>query len=52
MLPVPFMRSLAYDLPSFDSPKTGAIWPVWSSGTTAEIKWPKVVKEAVIDWYH
>jgi len=49
------MRSLAYalpPLPGFDSPKTYAIWPVWSGGTTDEIEWPKVVKEAVVAWYH
>jgi hypothetical protein len=49
------MRSLAYalpPLPGFDSPKSYAAWPVWSGSTTAEIKWPKVVKTAVIDWYH
>jgi hypothetical protein len=50
-----FMRQLAYalpQLPGFDSPKTYAAWPVWSGSTTAEIKWPKVIKAAVIDWYH
>jgi hypothetical protein len=49
------MRSLAYalpPLPGFDSPKSYAAWPVWSGSTTAEIKWPKVIKEAVIAWYH
>jgi hypothetical protein len=49
------MRQLAYPLPSFpgfDSPKTYAAWPVWSGSTTAEIKWPKVVKQAVVAWYH
>jgi hypothetical protein len=49
------MRSLAYalpPLPGFDSPKSYATWPVWSGSTTAEIKWPKVIKAAVIDWYH
>jgi hypothetical protein len=49
------MRQLAYALPSFpgfDSPKTFAAWPVWSGSTTAEVKWPKVVKDAVIKWYH
>jgi hypothetical protein len=49
------MRSLAYSLPplpGFDSPKTYAAWPVWSGSTTDEIKWPKVVKKAVIEWYH
>jgi hypothetical protein len=49
------MRSLAYalpPLPGFDSSKSYAAWPVWSGSTTAEIKWPKVIKEAVIDWYH
>ena len=49
------MRQLAYALPSFpgfDSPKTYAAWPVWSGSTTDEIKWPKIVKTAVIDWYH
>jgi hypothetical protein len=49
------MRSFAYALPAlpgFDSPKTYAAWPVWSGSTTDEIKWPKVVKAAVIDWYH
>ena len=49
------MRQLAYALPSFpgfDSPKTYAAWPVWSGSTTAEIKWPKVVKDAVVKWYH
>jgi hypothetical protein len=49
------MRSLAYalpPLPGFDSPKSYATWPVWSGSTTAEIKWPKVIKEAVIEWYH
>jgi hypothetical protein len=33
-------------------PKTYAAWPVWSGSTTAEIKWPQVVKKAVIAWYH
>ena len=49
------MRQLAHALPhfpGFDSPKTYAAWPVWSGGTTDEIKWPKVVKEAVLAWYH
>lgn len=49
------MRSLAYalpPLPGFNSPKSYATWPVWSGSTTAEIKWPKVIKEAVIAWYH
>lgn len=51
------MRQLAYalpQLPGFDSlrPKTYAAWPVWNGSTTAEIKWPKVVKQAIIDWYH
>jgi hypothetical protein len=49
------MRSLAYSLPplpGFDSPKSYAAWPVWSGSTTAEIKWPKVIKAAVIGWYH
>jgi hypothetical protein len=49
------MPSLAYalpPLPGFDSPKSYAAWPVWSGSTTADIKWPKVVKEAVIAWYH
>jgi hypothetical protein len=49
------MRSLAYALPSFpgfDSPKTYATWPVWSGSTTDETRWPKVIKKAVIDWYH
>jgi hypothetical protein len=49
------MRSLAYCLPSLpgiDSPKTYAAWPVWSGSTTDEIKWPKVIKKAVIEWYH
>jgi hypothetical protein len=49
------MRSFAYalpPLPGFDSPKSYATWPVWSGSTTAEIKWPKVIKEAVIEWYH
>jgi hypothetical protein len=49
------MRSLAFalpPLPGFDSPKTYAAWPVWSGSTTDEIKWPKVVKEAVVAWYH
>jgi hypothetical protein len=51
------MRQLAYalpQLPGFDSlrPKTYAARPVWSGSTTADIKWPKVVKEAVIGWYH
>jgi hypothetical protein len=49
------MRSLADALPSFpgfDSPKSYTTWPVSSGSTTAEIKWPKVVKEAVIAWDH
>jgi hypothetical protein len=49
------MPSLAYalpPLPGIDSPKTYAAWPVWSGSTTSEIKWPKVVKEALIEWYH
>jgi hypothetical protein len=49
------MYSLAHALPrlpGFDSPKTYAAWPVWSGSTTAEIKWPKVVKKAVVEWYH
>jgi hypothetical protein len=49
------MRQLAYALPSFpgfDSPKTYAAWPVWSGSTTAEVKWPKVVKDTVISWFH
>jgi hypothetical protein len=49
------MLQLAYalpQLPGFDSPKTYAAWPVWSGSTTDEIKWPHVVKKAVIDWYH
>jgi biotin operon repressor len=49
------MRQLTYALPSFpgfDSPKSYASWPVWSDSTTAEIKWPKVVKTAVLAWYH
>jgi Bacterial regulatory proteins, gntR family len=49
------LRQLAYalpQLPGIDSPKTYAAWPVWSGSTTAEIKWPQVVKKAVIDWYH
>jgi hypothetical protein len=47
------MRQFAHllpALPGFDSPKTYAAWPVWSGSTTAEIKWPKVVKEAVTNW--
>jgi hypothetical protein len=51
------MRQLAYALPQipgFDSlrPKTYAAWPVWHDSTTAKINWPKIVKQAVIDWYH
>jgi hypothetical protein len=49
------MRSLAYafpPLPGFDSPKSYAAWPVWSGSTTEQIKWPKVIKDAVIEWYH
>ena len=49
------MRQLAHALPSFpgfDSPKTYAAWPVWTGSTTDQIKWPKVVKEAVTNWYH
>jgi hypothetical protein len=51
------MRQLAYalpQLPGFDSlrPKTYAAWPVWNGSTTAEIQWPKVVKKAIIEWYH
>jgi Helix-turn-helix domain len=51
------LRQLAYALPQipgFDSlrPKTYAAWPVWEGSTTGEIQWPKVVKQAVIDWYH
>jgi hypothetical protein len=49
------MPSFAYalpPLPGFDSAKSYAAWPVWSGSTTADIKWPKVVKEAVIAWYH
>jgi hypothetical protein len=51
------LRQLAYalpQLPGFDSlrPKTYAAWPVWDGSTTAEIQWPKIVKKAVIDWYH
>ena len=51
------MRQLAYalpDLPGFDSlrPKTYAAWPVWTGSTTDQIKWPKVIKAAVLDWYH
>jgi Bacterial regulatory proteins, gntR family len=49
------MRQLAYALPSFpgfESPKTYAAWPVWSGSTTADIKWPKVIKDAVVKWYH
>jgi hypothetical protein len=49
------LRQLAYalrSLPGIDSPKTYAAWPVWSGSTTAEIKWPEVVKKAVVAWYH
>jgi hypothetical protein len=51
------LRQLAYalpQLPGFESlrPKTYAAWPVWEGSTTAEIQWPKVVKKAIIDWYH
>lgn len=51
------MRQLAYalpDLPGFDSlrPKTYAAWPVWTGSTTDQIKWPKVIKDAVVNWYH
>jgi hypothetical protein len=50
------MRQLAYALPQLPGlpirPKTYAAWPVWSGSTTAEIIWPKIVKQAVIEWYH
>lgn len=51
------LRQLAYALPQipgFDSlrPKTYAAWPVWSGSTTDQIQWPKVVKKALIDYYH
>jgi len=50
------MRSLAYALPQLPGlpirPKTYAAWPVWRDSTTAEIKWPKVAKQAVLAWYH
>jgi hypothetical protein len=50
-------QQIAYalpQLPGFDSlrPKTYAAWPVWDGSTTDEIKWPQVVKKAVIQWYH
>jgi hypothetical protein len=51
------LQQIAYalpQLPGFDSlrPKTYAAWPVWNGSTTDEIKWPQVVKKAVIKWYH
>ena len=50
------MRQLAYALPQLPGlpirPTTYAAWPVWSGSTTADIQWPKVVRQAVIDWYH
>ena len=49
------MRQLAHFLPALpgiDSPKTYAAWPVWSGSTTDELKWPNVIKAAVLDWYH
>jgi hypothetical protein len=50
-------QQIAYalpQLPGFDSlrPKTYAAWPVWSGSTTDPIKWPQVVKKAVLEWYH
>ena len=49
------MRQLASLLPQLsgiDSPKTYAAWPVWANSTTTELRWPPVIKEAVIRWYH
>ncbi len=46
------LASLLPQLPGIDSPKTYAACPVWSGSTTAELRWPKVIKEAVIRWYH
>jgi len=46
------LASLLPKLPGIDSPKTYAAWPVWADSTTTELRWPTVVKEAVIRWYH
>jgi len=46
------LASLLPQLPGIDSPKTYAAWPVWAGSTTAELRWPTVVKEAIIRWYH
>jgi hypothetical protein len=46
------LASLLPQLPGIDSPKTYAAWPVWAGSTMAELRWPTVVKDAVIRWYH
>jgi hypothetical protein len=46
------ISSLLPGLPGIDSPKTYAAYPVWADSTTLELTWPKVVKEAVVRWYH
>jgi hypothetical protein len=46
------LASLLPQLPGIDSPKTFAAYPVWADSTTTELRWPTVVKEAVVRWYH
>jgi hypothetical protein len=49
------LHQLAYSLPAFpgfEPRKTRAAWSVWTGSTTDNVKWPKVIKEAVIRWYH
>ena len=46
------LASLLPGLPGIDSPKTFAAYPVWADSTTLELRWPAVVKDAVVRWYH
>jgi hypothetical protein len=49
---VRLLASILPGLPGIDSPKTYAAYPVWEGSTTLELRWPIVVKDAVVRWYH
>jgi hypothetical protein len=46
------ISSLLPGLAGIDSLKSSAAYPVWEGSTTLELRWPAVVKDAVVRWYH
>jgi hypothetical protein len=46
------ISSLLPGLAGIDSIKSTATYPVWEGSTTLELRWPAVVKDAVVRWYH